>query len=79
LAAEVTNITPHGIWMLVQEAEKFLPFDRFPWFRSAKVSSIYCVDLPSENHLYWPELDIDLAIESIDCPEKFPLISKVAR
>jgi hypothetical protein len=26
---------------------------------------------------YWPELDVDLAVESIRHPEKFPLVSKV--
>lgn len=77
--AEVTNITPFGIWMLVLGAEKFLPFERFPWFWSASVEHICAVELPSDNHLYWPELDIDLAVESIDHPERFPLISRVAQ
>ena len=77
--AEVTNITPHGVWMLVRGEEKFLPFEQFPWFRDAKVSSVYAVELPSEHHLYWPELDIDLAVESIDHPERFPLMSKGAQ
>jgi hypothetical protein len=79
LAAEVTNITPSGVWMLVQGEEKFLSFEHFPWFREAAVSSVCAVELPSENHLYWPELDIDLAVESIDHPEQFPLVSKVAQ
>lgn len=74
--AEVTNITPFGVWLLVRGVEKFLPFDDFPWFRSASVESICRVELPSDNHLYWPALDIDLAVESIDHPELFPLISK---
>lgn len=77
-AAEVTNITPNGIWMLVHGAEKFLSFEHFPWFREAAVSSVYAVELPSENHLYWRDLDIDLAVESIDHLEQFPLISKVS-
>ena len=80
LAAEVTNIAPHGIWMLIHGSDKFLSFEYFPWFRDARVSSIHAVEMPSENHLYWPELDIDLAVESIDDPERFPLVSnKVAR
>jgi|SRR5699024_3472119 len=77
--AEVTNITPFGIWMLVLGVEKFLPFESFPWFHSATVEHIYTVELPSDNHLYWPKLDIDLAVESIDHPERFPLVSKVAQ
>lgn len=77
LGAEVTNISPQGVWMLVNGAEKFLPFEKFPWFRSAAVSGVYQVEMPSGNHLYWPELDIDLAVESIDHPEHFPLLSKL--
>jgi hypothetical protein len=26
--------------------------------------------------LHWPDLDIDLAVESIDHPERYPLISQ---
>jgi len=35
------------------------------------------VEMPSAHHLYWPDLDVDVAIESIDHPERFPLVSKV--
>jgi hypothetical protein len=28
------------------------------------------------DHLYWPDLDIDLSLESIRHPENFPLISR---
>lgn len=76
--AEVTNITPFGIWILILGVEKFLPFESFPWFRSAMVKHIFNVELPADNHLYWPELDIDLAVESIDHPESFPPVSKVS-
>ena len=34
------------------------------------------VELPSPHHLPWPALDIDLAVESIRHPEKFPLVSR---
>lgn len=76
--AEVTNITPFGVWMLVDGAEKFLSFQDFPWFRDASVSGVYRVEMPSEQRLYWPDLDIDLAVESIDHPERFPLVSKAS-
>jgi hypothetical protein len=32
--------------------------------------------MPSAHHLYWPDLDIDLAVESIRDPASFPLVSK---
>ncbi len=76
-AVEVTNISPHGFWLLVEGEEKLLPFANFPWFRNATVAQICHVELLSENHLYWPGLDVDLAVESIDHPNRFPLVSKV--
>ena len=73
---EVTNVSPHGFWLLVGERELFVPFKDFPWFREATVREITNVELPSPHHLYWPELDIDLAVESIEHPEKYPLVSQ---
>jgi hypothetical protein len=73
---EVTNVTPHGFWLFVGERELFLPFKEFPWFREATVRQITHVELPNPHHLYWPELDIDLAVESIEHPEKYPLVSR---
>ncbi len=75
---EVTNISQHGFWLLLEDEELFLPFTDFPWFKDVAVGKILRVELPSSNHLYWPELDVDLAVESIRHPEKFPLVSKVS-
>ena len=74
--AEVTNVSPHGFWLFVGERELFVSFKEFPWFREASVREITNVQLPSPHHLYWPELDIDLAVESIEHPEKYPLVSQ---
>ncbi|MHB8425067.1 MAG: DUF2442 domain-containing protein [Gammaproteobacteria bacterium] len=72
---EVTHISPHGFWLLLDDEELFLPFENFPWFRNANIGAIHNVERPQPHHLYWPELDIDLAVESIEHPECFPLIS----
>jgi hypothetical protein len=77
--AEVTNVTPHGFWLFVGERELFVPFKDFPWFREASVREITNVQLPSPHHLYWPELDIDLAVESLEHPERYPLVSQAAQ
>jgi hypothetical protein len=76
--AEITNISKHGFWLLVDERELFVPFADFPWFSSAPVSAILKVERPHAEHLYWPDLDVDLALASIEHPEQFPLVSKVA-
>ena len=31
---------------------------------------------PQPGHLYWPELDVDLSVESIEHPERYPLKAK---
>ena len=74
---EVTNISKHGFWLLLEEWELFLPFSEFPWFPQAPVSAVLNVECPHAGHLYWPDLEIDLAVESIEHPERFPLVSKV--
>src|SRR5512134_1164287 len=73
---EVTNVSPHGFWLFVGEREMFVPFKDFPWFQDASVRQIANVQLPSPHHLYWPDLDIDLAVESIEHPERYPLVSQ---
>ncbi len=76
LSVEVTNISSHGIWLLVRDRELFIPYDKFPWFKDVPIGKILNVEEPSPGHFYWPELDVDLGIESIDYPERFPLKSK---
>lgn len=73
---EVLNISKHGFWLFLSGREYFLPFESFPWFGDAKISSILNVKLLQEHHLYWPDLDVDLEVESIESPEKYPLIYK---
>jgi hypothetical protein len=62
--------------MFVGERELFVAFKEFPWFRDAAIREIANVQLPSPHHLYWPDLDIDLAVESLEHPEQYPLISE---
>ena len=73
---EVTNVSSHGFWLLIGGNERFLAFEHFPWFRDASIKALTNVELPSPHHLYWPELDVDIAVESIDHPDRFPLVSK---
>ena len=75
-AAEVTNISRHGFWLLLDDRELFLPFEEFPWFKGAAVEAILEVERPQRDHLYWPTLDVDLAVDSIEHPERYPLKAK---
>jgi hypothetical protein len=77
LPVEVTNVSQHGLWLLLAGRKLFLPFEKFPWFRDAPIAKLLSVQMPSAHHLYWPDLDVDLAVESIEHPERFPLVNKV--
>jgi Protein of unknown function (DUF2442) len=50
-----------------------VPFDEFPWFRDATVDAILGVERPHAQHLHWPALDVDLSVDSIEHPERYPL------
>ena len=76
LKIEVTNISAHGFWLLLEGNEYFLPFEQFPWFRSATIQQICEIQLLHKTHLYWPSLDIDLSLNIISQPEKYKLIAK---
>src|SRR5688500_18358398 len=73
---EVTNVSPHAFCIFIDEHELFVPFKDFPWFKDASIGQISRVELPSAHHLYWPDLDIDLAVDSLTHPERYPLISQ---
>jgi uncharacterized protein DUF2442 len=74
--AEVTNISQHGFWLLLDGRELFAPFEEFPWFKQAPVHAILKLERPSPGHLYWPDLDVDLSVDSIEHPERYPLKAK---
>ena len=73
----VENITPFGIWLLIKRKEYFLDFDVFPYFREQSIKAIQNVTLLHGDHLYWSDLDIDLEIDNLENPEKYPLITKI--
>ncbi len=73
---EVSGISAHGVWLFLGDREVFLPFKAFPWFRDAPVAGVLHVERPQPHHLYWPDLDIDLSVESILDPGRYPLVSR---
>ncbi len=77
-AVEITHISGNGVWLLTEDKELFMSYEDFPWFKDAPVGKILNVEEPQEGHFYWPDLDIDLTIEIIEHPERFPLKAKNA-
>jgi hypothetical protein len=73
---EVTNVSTHGLWVLWKDKEYFLDYAHFPWFRDARISEVINVRAESDTHLYWPDLDVDLSLDMLENPDRYPLVSK---
>ncbi len=73
---EILNVSPNGIWLYVSGNEYFMSYEEFPWFKEARIREIYNLELLPGGHLYWPELDVDLTLDSLKNPEAYPLIYK---
>ncbi len=76
--AEITHVSKHGFWLLLESEELLVPFELLPWFKKATIEQLLNVQWPTPNHLYLPQLDADLSVESIRNPAAFPLVSKAA-
>ncbi len=75
--AEVANISANGLWLLIEKQEYFLPYNKFPWFKNAKVAEILNLKYMHGCHLHWPDLDVDLELDSLKFLEKYPLVYKL--
>ncbi len=75
---EILGLTPHALWLLVGGREYMLDYRRFPWFQDASMRDLRQVELRFD-HLHWPTLDVDLHVDSLAEPERFPLVSKAKR
>nr|DAG83143.1 MAG TPA: Protein of unknown function (DUF2442) [Caudoviricetes sp.] len=62
---------PDGIAILVNGKEYFLRYTDFPWFEYCTAMELR--DMTADRWgVYWNSLDIDLSIESLEEPERFP-------
>ena len=75
-AVELTNVSTHGFWLLWNGEEHFLAFEDFPWFRDASIAALSNIELQGAEHLYWPDLDVDLSLAIIKKPGDYPLESR---
>ena len=76
LDVEVTTVSALGFRVSIDEREVFVSFRDFPWFEEASVDELVAVERPSPNHLFWPELDVDLTVDSLGHPQRYPLVSR---
>ena len=75
---QILNLTPFGMWILVGKKEYYLDHDRYPWFQNASMKELYHLEITGlGSGIYWPELDIDVELEALEYPERFPLIAHI--
>ena len=72
--AEITQISVNGVWALVKGVEFFMSYEDFPWFQNATVAEIHNVRLLHGVHLRWPDLDVDLHMDSLKDLAQYPLV-----
>jgi len=75
-SAKVLSINSDGINLLVGGKEYFISYNRVPWLQNAKESEVMNVSMLGKMGIRWEDLDIDLEIESLIYPEKYPLVIK---
>jgi len=76
--AGILNTSASGIWLFVLDKQYFLPYAEYPWFKDAAIKAILNVRLLNRIHLHWPDLDIDLEVQSLERPDHYPLQHKTA-
>lgn len=76
LESEILNVSQHSFWIFYQGIEYQVPFETFPWFKKCPIESIYNYEVDNSGNFHWPDIDVDLNIDILEHPEKYPLISK---
>ena len=75
-SVNVSMINSQGMMLSVQGNDYFVSYNRVPWLRDARISSALNVRMAGQNAIEWPDLDVDLEIESLKHPERYPLVMK---
>lgn len=70
---QFSGITPNGIWLLSNGKELFINFKDYPEFKDATVSQIQDFSTDISGNLHWKSIDVDIEIEALENPEKFPM------
>lgn len=75
-SVSVLMINAQGIMICVDGNDYFLSYNRVPWMKDATISSVLNVRKEGRSAIAWPDLDVDLEIESLRHPERYPLVMK---
>lgn len=75
-SVNVLMINDKGIMLSVKGNDYFISFNRIPWLKSASIMDALNVKMSGRNAIEWPKLNVDLEIDSLKHPERYPLIMK---
>ena len=68
----VLMINGQGMMLTVNGEDLFVSYNRVPWLKSATISDALNVQMCGDDAIEWPALDVDLEIDSLRHPEKYP-------
>lgn len=74
--ASVLMINSQGVMLSVLGNDYFISYNRIPWLKDARISDVLNIEISGRSAITWPALDIDLEIESLKHPERYPLLMK---
>ena len=75
-SANVMMINDKGLMLSVLGQDYFISFNRLPWMKDAAIRDVLDVQMCGDDAIEWPKLDIDLEIDSLKHPERYPLVMK---
>lgn len=75
-SASVLMINAQGIMISVCGNDYFLSYNRIPWMQDAPIRSVLNVQMSGPESIVWPDLDVDLELDSLRHPERYPLVIK---
>jgi len=75
-SVSVLMINGQGIMISVGGQDFFLSYNRIPWMREASIKDVLNVQMCGSEAIEWPSLDVDLELDSLRHPERYPLLIK---
>ena len=72
-APTIAELSEDGFWLVLDDRRIFVDFREFPWFRGRSREELQNVERPFSDELRWSELDVDLTVDSLLHPERYPL------
>ena len=75
-SVSVLMINGQGIMISVCGQDYFLSYNRIPWMRDASINDVLNIQMCGNEAIEWPALNVDLEIDSLRHPERYPLLIK---